>query len=41
MSWHYGENHQLDPDVEVDNTPEDYINGDDEQLKKAVATMMK
>jgi C-terminal processing protease CtpA/Prc len=41
MNGQYGENHQLDPDVVVYNTPEDYLNGDDEQLKKAVETMMK
>ena len=41
MNGKYGENHQLDPDVEVYNTPEDYLTGDDEQLKKAVETMMK
>lgn len=41
MNGQYGENHQLDPDVEVYNTPEDYLCGDDEQLKKAVETMMK
>ena len=41
MNGQYGENHQLDPDVEVYNTPEDYLTGDDEQLKKAVETMMK
>ncbi len=41
MNGQYGENHQLDPDVEVYNTPEDYLKGDDEQLKKAVETMLK
>ncbi len=35
------ENQELFPDVEVYNTPEDYINGYDRQLETAVKEMMK
>ncbi len=41
MQGHYGENNQLDPDVKVYNTPEDYLNGNDQQLKRAVEEMLK
>ena len=37
----YGENNTLHPDIEVYNTPEDYINGYDRQLERAVREMMK
>ncbi len=37
----YGENTQLNPDIVVYNTPEDYISGNDRQLKKAVEEMLK
>ena len=37
----YMENQELFPDVEVYNTPEDYINGRDPQLEAAVREMMK
>ena len=37
----YGENTTLNPDIEVYNTPEDYINGYDRQLEKAVRSLMK
>ena len=37
----YGENTTLNPDIEVYNTPEDYINGYDRQLERAVREMMK
>ena len=37
----YGENTTLHPDIEVYNTPEDYINGYDRQLERAVREMMK
>lgn len=36
MDGAYFENKQLEPDVEVYNTPEDFINGNDRQLKAAV-----
>ncbi len=35
------ENQELFPDIEVYNTPEDYINGHDRQLETAVKEMMK
>ncbi len=35
------ENQELFPDIEVFNTPEDYINGYDRQLETAVKEMMK
>ena len=35
------ENQELFPDIEVYNTPEDYINGHDRQLERAVQEMMK
>ena len=41
MRGHYGENTQLNPDIEVYNTPEDLLNGHDRQLEKAVEEMMK
>ena len=37
----FGENTQLNPDIEVYNSPEDFINGHDTQLKRAVKEMMK
>ena len=41
MRGNFGENTQLDPDIEIYNTPEDYLNGNDEQLKRAVEVMIK
>lgn len=41
MHGHYSENTQLNPDIEVYNTPEDYINGNDRQLKRTVEEMLK
>ncbi|WP_040560263.1 S41 family peptidase [Hoylesella oralis] len=41
MHGNFGENTQLDPDIEIYNTPEDYLNGNDEQLKRTVEVMMK
>ena len=37
----YAENTELFPDIEVYNTPEDYINGRDRQLERAVEEMLK
>ena len=37
----FGENTQLNPDIEVYNSPEDYINGHDTQLERAVKEMLK
>lgn len=37
----YGENTQLNPDIEVYNSPEDFIYGHDTQLETAVREMMK
>lgn len=41
MRGKFGENQQLNPDIEVYNTPEDYLNGNDRQLQRAVEEMMK
>lgn len=41
MNGEFAENKQLNPDVEVYNTPEDYLNGYDRQLERAVREMMK
>lgn len=37
----YAENTQLNPDIIVYNTPEDFLNGNDRQLKAAIEEMMK
>jgi len=37
----YGENNTLRPDIEVYNTPEDFISGYDRQLERAVKLMME
>lgn len=37
----YAENTQLNPDITVYNTPEDFLNGNDRQLKTAIEEMMK
>jgi len=36
----YGENNELFPDIEVYNTPDDFLNGHDRQLEVAVKQMM-
>lgn len=41
LRGNFGENTQLNPDIEVYNTPEDYLNGHDTQLERAVKEMMK
>ena len=41
MRGTFGENTQLNPDIEVYNSPEDYITGHDAQLIRAVEEMMK
>ena len=41
MSGRFAENLQLNPDIEVYNTPADFINGYDRQLERAVREMMK
>ncbi len=41
MRGQYMENQELLPDIEVYNTPEDYINGRDPQLETAVREMLK
>ncbi|RHJ93096.1 S41 family peptidase [Parabacteroides bouchesdurhonensis] len=41
MQGNYLENHQLDPDIEVYNTPESQLKGEDTQLKTAVEEMLK
>ncbi len=40
MDGRYGENTQLDPDIVVYNTPEDFLTGHDTQLERAVKEMM-
>ena len=37
----YAENTQLNPDITAYNTPEDFLNGNDRQLKAAIEEMMK
>lgn len=41
MDGKYGENNQLNPDITVYNTPEDYISGHDRQLEAAVKEMLR
>ncbi len=41
MRGNYCENTPLLPDVEVYNTPEDYLNGHDTQLERAIQEMLK
>lgn len=41
MDGTYFENKQLNPDIEVYNTPEDMLQGNDRQLQRAVEEMMK
>ena len=41
MKGQYMENQELLPDIEVYNTPEDYINGRDPQLETAIRKMME
>lgn len=41
MQGRFGENLQLNPDIEVYNTPADYLQGHDRQLERAVTEMMK
>jgi Tol biopolymer transport system component/C-terminal processing protease CtpA/Prc len=41
MRGNYCENTQLYPDIEVYNTPEDYLTGHDRQLERAIQEMLK
>lgn len=41
MQGNYLENHQLEPDIEVYNTPESQLKGEDTQLKTAVDLMLQ
>ena len=41
MRGQFMENHQLEPDIKVYNTPEKYLKGEDEQLEAAVKEMLK
>ena len=41
MDGSYFENKQLNPDIEVYNSPVDFLTGNDRQLKKAVEEMMR
>ncbi len=41
MNGKFAENTPLVPDIEVYNTPEDYLTGNDRQLQRAVEEMMK
>jgi tricorn protease len=40
VGWNV-ENYGTDPDIEIDNTPQDYARGVDRQLERAVEEMMK
>jgi C-terminal processing protease CtpA/Prc len=41
MRGNYCENTELKPDIEVYNTPEDYLTGHDRQLERAIEEMLK
>ena len=41
MRGNYCENQPLLPDIEVYNTPEDYLTGHDRQLERAIQEMLK
>ena len=41
MQGNYMENHELKPDIEVYNSPEKSLKGEDEQLEAAVREMLK
>ena len=41
MRGNYCENTELEPDIKVYNTPEDYLTGHDRQLERAIQEMMK
>lgn len=41
MRGHFNENRPVNPDITVYNTPEDYLNGHDRQIERAVQEMMK
>ena len=41
MQGNYLENHELEPDVEIYNTPESQLKGEDQQLEKAVQVMLE
>ena len=41
MQGNYLENRQLEPDITIYNTPNDQLNGNDAQLKRAVEEMLK
>ena len=41
MRGQYAENHQLEPDIEVYNAPEESLAGKDRQLETAVQEMLK
>ena len=41
MRGQYSENHQVEPDIAVYNSPEDQLKGNDVQLKTAVELMLK
>ena len=41
MNGNYLENQQLEPDIEVYNTPEAQLAGEDQQLEAAVKEMLK
>ena len=41
MQGRYLENQQLEPDIEVYNSPESQLRGEDHQLEEAVKEMLK
>ena len=41
MQGNYLENHELEPDIEIYNTPESQLKGEDHQLEEAVKVMLQ
>lgn len=41
MQGNYLENHELEPDIEIYNTPESQLKGEDRQLEEAVKVMLQ
>ena len=41
MQGNYLENHELEPDIKIYNTPESQLKGEDHQLEEAVKVMLQ